>query len=102
MRTYDSASRYGCAIASVTVAILVRRLLDVPLGDDAPFATLYFAVTLSAWYGGFAPAMTAAILGAAAAAYFFLDPRGSLAVDARTNQAELMLYLLISGGIALF
>jgi hypothetical protein len=41
---------------------LVRVLLAPVLGNRIPFTTLFFAVMLTAWYGGFRPALVAAIL----------------------------------------
>ncbi len=49
--------RYGCAVVSIALATWVRLLLDPVLGNDLPFATLLFAVLLTAWYGGVRPAL---------------------------------------------
>ena len=70
------ALRYGCALAGVALAMWIRLLLDPVLGDRAPFPTLLLAVLLAAWYGGLRPALLAVLLGALAADYFLLPPRG--------------------------
>jgi PAS domain S-box-containing protein len=94
--------RYGTATVSVVLAVLVRRLLDPALGDEFPFTTLFFAVTLSAWYGGFGPALLAVSLGAFSSAYFLIPPRGSFAIQGLDQQIGMALYLSVSVGIALF
>lgn len=55
--------RYGCAVVSIALATWVRVLLAPALGGRSPFSTLLFAVLLTAWYGGFRPALVAAIQG---------------------------------------
>ena len=55
--------RYGCAIVSIVLATWLRLLLDPALGEQFPFATLFFAVLLTAWYGGLLPALAAVVRG---------------------------------------
>ena len=93
--------RYGCAVLSVAVATGLRRLLDPVLEDKFPFATLFLAVLVAAWYGGFGPAMTATVLGALASAYVLLPPRGSFAVHGFENIAGMVLYLVLSLAIGM-
>ena len=93
--------RYGCAVVSIGVATGVRLLLDPVLGDQFPYATLFFAVLLTAWYGGFGPALAAVVLGAVSSAYFLIHPRGSFAVQGWDQQVGMVLYLATSLGIAL-
>src|SRR5580700_6706518 len=93
--------RYGCAVVSIALATWVRVLLDPLLGDAAPFATLFFAVLLTAWYGGSWPAMVAVILGVFSADYFLVAPRGTLGFDGAAQYVELALYLGVGTGIAL-
>src|SRR5205807_6935580 len=93
--------RYGSAVVSIGVATGVRILLDPVLGDQFPYATLFFAVLLTAWYGGFGPALAAVVLGAVSSAYFLLPPRRSFAVQGSDQQVGMVLYLCMSLGIAL-
>ena len=69
--------RYGCAVVTVALATWARVLLDPALGERYPFATLFFAVLLTAWYGGARPALVTVILGGVVADYFLVPPRGS-------------------------
>src|SRR5277367_4454526 len=75
------AARYGFATASVALATWVRLLLDPVLGNHIPYATLLFAVLLTAWYGGVWPALLAVVLGVFSADYFIVQPRGSFGLE---------------------
>ncbi len=92
--------RYGFAVASIALAIWVRLLLDPALGNTLPYATLFVAVMLTAWYGGLRPALLAVVLGAFAANYILLPPRGSLSLVGVTHQVGALLYLAVGFGIA--
>jgi two-component system, cell cycle sensor histidine kinase and response regulator CckA len=93
--------RYGCAFASVSLAIGARLLLDPVLGEQFPFATVLFAVLVTAWYGGFRPALVAVVLGALASDFFLLAPRGSIQLAGSIEQVGLLLFVLTGLGISL-
>ena len=93
--------RYGCAVVGVILAAGVRLLLDPILEDKFVFTLMIFAVMFGSWYGGFGPAVAAALMGALVAARFLLAPRGSFAIEGFDNQMGLALYLVVSFGIAL-
>jgi PAS domain S-box-containing protein len=86
---------------SIFAATYVRLLLDSTLGDRFPFATVFFAVLLTAWFGGLGPALLASILGALTSAWYLLAPRYSFAIASTEDQAGLVLYLALSAGFAL-
>ena len=69
--------RYGAAVASSGVALLLA-LVSIPLlGNDA--SELHLAsVMFSAWYGGLGPGLLATGLGALSLDYFFETPRFSM------------------------
>jgi two-component system, cell cycle sensor histidine kinase and response regulator CckA len=94
-------SRYWVAVASVTVAIVTRLLLDPLLGTQFPFATLFFAVVVTAWFGGLRPALAAVILGALASDFFLLPPRGSFQLATRDEQVGLALFIFTGIAISL-
>jgi PAS domain S-box-containing protein len=71
------------------------------MGNQFPFATLFFAVLLTAWYGGFGPALVAVVIGALTADYFLIPLRGSFRVKGRDQLLGLILYLTVGFGIAL-
>jgi two-component system, cell cycle sensor histidine kinase and response regulator CckA len=97
---YGQFSRYGCAVASVALAVWVRLLLDPLLGAQLPFFTILLAVLVTAGYGGLRPALAAVALGAVALNIFLLQPRGVLALA--FNQGIALAVFIGTGlGIAL-
>src|SRR5262245_16169432 len=66
---------YWVSVASVVLAILIRWLLDPLLGNSLQLLTLYGAVAVSVWFGGWKPGTLAALLAFLAADYFFVPPR---------------------------
>lgn len=97
---YGLLLRYGCAVASVAVAIWLRFRLDPIVGDPFPFATVFLAVLATAWYGGLWPALVAVALGAVASDFFLFEPRGTSAFDPN-ERFGLAIYLGTGLGIAL-
>ncbi len=98
----SAALAYGCAIASVVLTLLVRVLLTPYIGSQYPFATVYFAVTLTAWYGGMYPALFASALGYFGVAYFVTTPHHSLAPDGVSGYIGAGMYFFLSLTAALF
>jgi PAS domain S-box-containing protein len=93
--------RYGCAVVSTGLAIWIRLLLDPILGDQFPFAVPFFAILLTAWYGGTAPALVSVILGAVFVDYFLLPPRGSFMLHGEAEYLGMATYIGVGVGIAL-
>jgi PAS domain S-box-containing protein len=93
-------SHYGVAVLSIALATGLRLLLDPLLGDAFPFATLFLAVLVAAWYGGFGPAVTATLLGAVGSVWLLLPPRPLPAAHGFEQQAGLALYVVVGLGIA--
>jgi PAS domain S-box-containing protein len=93
---------YGCAILSTVLALLLRIALTPYIGAQFPYATVYFAVTLTAWLGGFRPAMVATVLGFLGAAYFIIPPYHSLALYGLTDYIGTGIYFFISISSAIF
>lgn len=99
-RSGSWALRYGLALAAVAAATILRLALDPLVGMRFPFATLFFAVLVSAWVGGFGPALLATVSGAVAASWFLLAPRFRLLPSDPEDWGGLVLYLAVSLGIA--
>jgi PAS domain S-box-containing protein len=93
--------RYGCAAASIALAIWLRLLLDPALGTQVPYATVLLAVLLTAGCGGLGPALAAAVMGAVASQYLLIPPRGSFGLKGFEQDVGLGLYLVTALGIAL-
>jgi len=73
-------SRYGVALAFVSIALFLSLVLQVPFGN--PFWFFFaIAVIASTWFGGSGPGWLAVVLSALAALYFFIPPIRKLAVN---------------------
>jgi two-component system sensor histidine kinase NreB len=90
---------YALALASVAAMTYVRMLLDPWFRDSSPFVTYLVATLVSAAFGGMKPAFVALITGYFAAAYFFCEPRGSIAMRLPHVQVSMGVYMLI--GVAI-
>src|SRR6185369_13934648 len=99
-RQFGQLVWYAVAALAVAVAIGGRLFLDPVVGEQFPFATLFVAVTATALFCGFGPALFSVAFGTMAAAYFLLPPRGSFRVAGQDQQIGLLLYVLVGTGIA--
>ena len=86
------AGGFATAVLGLTAAVLLRWLLDPIMGDALPLVTLFGAVALAVWVGGYLPAAVVAILGYLACSYLFIPPRGHLRMDL-PNLVGLLAYL---------
>jgi len=85
--------RYGGAVLLVVVAAILREVLDRFFGAGSTYATFYPVTLLAAVLGGLGPGILATLLSAAAAAYFFLDPRG-ISVGKPSDAIGLVMFAL--------
>jgi PAS domain S-box-containing protein len=67
------AIAYGVALVALVMALLLRWLLDPVLADTLPLVTLYGAVAIAVWIGGYRPALLVVALGYLACAYLFME-----------------------------
>jgi PAS domain S-box-containing protein len=88
---------YGWALIFTVLAVVLRGSLNAWLGDYLPFATLYGAVALVVWFGGYRPAIVATVLGCLACDLLFAEPRGAFGFDSARDILGLILYLLSCG-----
>jgi PAS domain S-box-containing protein len=100
-RIFNSIRIYGFAATWVVVGVMVRLSLDPLIGFQFPYATLYFAVLLSAWYGGVGPAFAALALGVLAEIHFLLPPRGGWWITRLDQAIGLGQFIAVGTGIAL-
>ncbi len=92
---------YGVALFSVGAAILIRWLLDPFLHDQLQLLTLYGAVAMAVWFGGWRPALLASMAGYVLAQYIFISPRYAFDFASPVIWAGLIGYSL-SCGIIIF
>jgi len=87
--------RYGVAVVSVTVPLLIKKfLLDPSVGLEAPFLLFLGAVMVAAWYGGWGPGALALALAVASADFFFLPPLYEFGMLTPGQQITLALFIL--------
>ncbi|MBI2188735.1 MAG: PAS domain S-box protein [Acidobacteria bacterium] len=92
--------RYAVAVAAAAAAVLFREAL-VPLwGLELPYITLFPAIMLSAWLGGFGPGITTTLLCSVAAEYLWIEPRRSWAVANPPELLGLATFVAIGGLIS--
>lgn|GEM_PF-297080 len=84
---------YGVSFAALAMAVLVRWLLDPVVGDTLPFITLFAAIGVAVWIGGYRPALLVAGLGYVASLYLFIQPRGRFDLSEPRNLLGLFMYL---------
>ena len=82
MRISATINKYLLAVLVTAAAVLIRLLLEPTLAGQMPFVTLFAAVAISAWLGGYRPAALAAVLGFLACDFLFIEPRGGLTLRA--------------------
>src|SRR6266478_69344 len=77
-RASSAVLRYGLAVSSIAVALILTLLL----GPEALQSPVFFlAIILSAWIGGIGPGLVAAALATLALTFFFLPPLYDLRLD---------------------
>lgn len=79
---------------SIAVALVVRLHLDPILQEFAPFLVFIFAVTISAWYGGFTAGIVATLACLLLGNYYFTEPIGSLRVADAAEAVQSLVFVL--------
>ena len=100
-RRWPAWARYAATLAIVVAAFLLRRAADPILPQGYPYLLAFLAVLLSAALFDHAAGLLAAALSAALAAYFYLPPLGSLAVERQGDVVGLALFAAVAAAITL-
>lgn len=85
--------KYGIATLVTAIAAAGTALLRGAAVPVTPFLLLFPAIVLSAWHGGFGPAIVASVLAVVAADYFFLPPVSTFALSLEADALELVIFL---------
>jgi signal transduction histidine kinase/CheY-like chemotaxis protein len=85
---------YFAAVALSICAVLLRYLMMPWLGDGFPYATLFGAVAIAVWMGGWGPGVLTAVLSFVLTNYFIQLPFMGFALDAARDWLALILYAL--------
>ena len=75
------------------MAVLLRWLLNPVLGDYLPLVTLFGAVAVAVWIGGYRPALLVGVAGYVACDYLFIEPRGAVGFKNLRSLVGLLAYL---------
>ncbi len=67
--------RYVIAGLCAIVSLLLRGVLDPVLGSLLPLSTTFGFVALAVWYGGWGPALFAAVMSYLGGSWLFIEPR---------------------------
>ncbi len=67
----SSWAHYAVALAAVAAALALRALLAPVIGQGGATLTLYGAIAVAVWYGGYRPGLLAAVAGYAGVAWHF-------------------------------
>jgi PAS domain S-box-containing protein len=73
--------KYAIALVAVAVALGIRGLIDPLVGRGAATVTLYGAIAVAVWAGGYKPGILAALVGYLGVNWFFMEPRGSVSIE---------------------
>jgi PAS domain S-box-containing protein len=85
---------YGLSFVAIMLAVMARWLLDPLVGNSMPLSTLYAAVAFAVWLGGWRPAALSAVAGFVMCDYWFMEPRGTLALGDASAAARTVAYLV--------
>ena len=85
---------YIAACALAVCAVLLRYFLMPWLGSGVPFATLFGAVAIAVWMGGWGPGVLTALLGFVLAHVFIEEPLGYIQFRGAEDILALLLYLV--------
>lgn len=91
---------HGFACLTVAVAVGVRYLLHPLLDESNIFSPILLAVLVTAYFFGLRPALTAVFVGALAADFFLLEPRGGFLPSVLAQQIGLVFYAVVGFGVA--
>lgn len=92
---------YGAAIGVTLAAVALRWFITPWVGMQLPFLTLYGAVAVAVWIGGWKPAVLAAATGYCMSMLFFGEPLNSAGVVIGTVMFWLSCSLVIGLGDAM-
>lgn len=86
---------FAVSLGGVLVTTLFRLLLDPIVGTRVPFITFLPAVLIGAWVGGWGGGLSATLLSALAASYFFVPPIHTLLIRNHGDQVSLITFLFV-------
>lgn len=90
--------RYSLAGLALVIAVLLKLGLNVVAnssgGSSTPFLTIFAAIMVAAWYGGFGPGLAVTLFGALAAHFFFLNSAHPFVLPDLSDWINLAVFVL--------
>jgi len=93
-------TRYAIAVIAAAAGISLRLALDPLWGVTLPLITMFPAIMVSAWFGGFWPGIVTTLLSAIAAEYFWMPPVDSFRMSDPGDVVGLLISVVIGGLIS--
>src|SRR5262245_55411584 len=101
LQTFPRASsrlaRYGMAVMSSGVMLIVCLFLNHALSGSLPLTLFIIPVVVSAWFGGLGPGLLATLLCGLASDYFLTEPHFSFFSMDTADWERLTLFVVTSG-----
>jgi diguanylate cyclase (GGDEF)-like protein/PAS domain S-box-containing protein len=94
--------RYGFAFLTVAVAAAVRYWMGKSIGSMPPYVVFFPATALVAYEAGLGPGIAATLLSALTAAFFFIEPIGSFAVNSPAEIFRLVAFVILGILLSIF
>ena len=95
-------ARYSVAVSAAAAALLLRMALSPLIGPtELAYGIPLAAVLFVAWFGGLVPGALCILLSGLGTAYYFAEPVRSFLVHNRGDQISLLIFVVLSFGIAL-
>lgn len=79
-------------------AVAIKAGLNEAISGETGYVLLMAAAVLAAWFGGLAGGITATVVAVVLNALVFVDPIGGAVADARVEQVNQILYLVVAAG----
>ncbi|HKQ80308.1 MAG TPA: ATP-binding protein [Blastocatellia bacterium] len=95
-RASGRTARYGLAVVSCVVTLIVCIFLDRVLSGNLPLTLFIIPVAISAMYGGLGPGLVATLLSGMASDYFLARPHFSFSQMNAADLERLALFLTAS------
>jgi PAS domain S-box-containing protein len=90
-------TRYGVALLSCGVTLIVCLFLNQALSGNLPLTLFIVPVVMSAWFGGLGPGLVATALSGLASDYFLTEPHFSFFSMDTADWERMILFLVTSG-----
>lgn len=96
-----SIKHYMVALAGVVLATAVRYSLGPVLAGSIPVVVFTLPVAVSAFFGGFGPAMLATVASALISNYLFISPYYTLRIEDSASAVIIVTFLVIGTTLSL-